>query len=226
VKGVFWSSTASSLLVGPILSLLCLRQWGSNHPWSRLDFYAATFLVLGIVLGFEEAITFARTAYRSKEVAREAFGFGYEPHLFYWGMGLNAALLLVILDYAHWHLVPVLEKPLLQGCGLVLGVFGVVWQAWADSWLGHHFAGKLAMRSPMTGGPFRLVRHPRYAGFLLRKLAWPLLFASVIGWALFPPWLVLVFRRMRLEEAHMTEVFGSDYIAYARRTARLLPGLY
>ena len=225
-KRALWGSIISGLLIAPALFLLCLRQWGTDHPWSRLDFYSGSFLLLGIVVAFEEAVTFNRSALRGEEVAHEVLGLSYDPSLFRWGMVLNIALLLVVLDYGHWHLVPALEQPLLQDIGLVLGVFGVIWQAWADAWLGRHFASRLTTRKLMTGGPFRLVRHPRYAGFLVRKLAWPLLLASLIGWALLPLWLVLVFKRIRREEAHMTELFGAEYEAYARRTARLLPGVY
>jgi protein-S-isoprenylcysteine O-methyltransferase Ste14 len=142
------------------------------------------------------------------------------------GTLLNAAVLLVVLDYAHWHLVSALELPLLQGIGILLGVFGVVWQAWADTWLARHFANDRTKRELMTGGPFRFVRHPRYAAFLIRKMAWPLLLASAIGWALLPIWVLLLFRRIRREESHLTELFGADYTAYADRTARLLPGMY
>ena len=78
----------------------------------------------------------------------------------------------------------------------------------------------------MTGGPFRFVRNPRYAAFLARKLAWSLLFASAIAWALVPAWLVLIVRRIHREETHMTELFGAEYAAYASRTSRLIPGVY
>lgn len=169
-----------------MLFLLCLRQWGTYHPWSRLELYSGSFLVLGILVAFEEAITFTRSAFRSKEVAREALGLSYDPALFRWGTVLNVAMLLVVLDYVHWHLVPVLERPLLQGIGLALGILGVIWQAWADAWLGRHFASELATRRLMTGRPFRFVRPPRYTAFLVQKLAWPLLFASLIGRALLP----------------------------------------
>ena len=225
-KKALWGSSISSILVGPALSLLCLRQGGTEHLWSRLDLYSCSFLVLGIIVAVEETITFGRSAFRSEKVAREALGLAYDPALFRGGMGLNAALLLVVLDYAHWHLVPALEHPLLQGIGLLLGILGVVWQTWADAWLGRHFASDFAARKLMTGGPFSFVRHPRYSGFLVRKLAWALLFASVIGWVLFSIWLVLVLRRMDREEVHLTELFGADYQDYVRRTARLLPGVY
>jgi protein-S-isoprenylcysteine O-methyltransferase Ste14 len=226
MRGAFWVSTVSAVVVGPLLFLICLRQWGSDHPWSRLNFYSGSFLVLAIFVAIEEAITFARSAFRSKEVAYEALGFSYDPSLVRLGTLLNAAVVLVVLDYAHWHLGPALERPLLQGIGVALGVLGAIWQTWADAWLGRHFASNATYRQLMTGGPFRFVRHPRYAAFLVRKLAWPLLFASPIGWALLPAWLVLISKRIRREEAHVTELFGAEYAAYASRTARLLPRIY
>ena len=222
----FWSLTVSNVVIGPLLFLFCLRQWGTDHPWSRVDLYSGSFLALAIFIAVEEAITFARRAFRSREVAFEALGFSYDPSLVRLGMLLNAAVVLVVLDYAHWHLVPALARPLLQNLGIALGVFGALWQTWADAWLGRHFASDSPQRKLMTGGPFRFVRHPRYAAFLVRKLAWPLLFASPIGWALLPAWLVLISKRIRREEAHMTELFGAEYAAYAHRSARLLPGIY
>jgi protein-S-isoprenylcysteine O-methyltransferase Ste14 len=226
MKRAFWVSTVSAVVIGPLLFLLCLRQWGTDHPWSRLDFYSMSFLALAIFVAMEEAINFARSAFRSKEVAYEAMGLSYDPSLVRLGALLNAAVLLVVLDYAHWHLVPLLARPLLQGIGVALGVVGAIWQTWADTWLGRHFASDASRGQLMSGGPFGFVRHPRYAAFLVRKLAWPLLFASPIGWALLPAWLVLISKRIRREEAHLAELFGAKYEAYARRTARLLPGVY
>lgn len=226
MKRAFWSSAVSTVVVGPLLFLLCLRQWGTDHPWSRLDRYSGSFLVLAIFIAMEDAITFARSAFRSKEVAYEAMGLSYDPLLVRLGTLLNAAVVLVMLDYAHWHLAPALERPLLQDIGVALGVLGAIWQTWADVWLGFHFASDPPRRKLITWGPFRFVRHPRYTAFLVRKLAWPLLFASPIGWALLPVWLMLISKRIRREEAHLTELFGTEYAAYASRTARLLPGMY
>jgi len=33
-------------------------------------------------------------------------------------------------------------------------------------------------------------------------------------------------RRIRLEEDHLRDIFGPDYMAYAARAARLIPGVY
>jgi protein-S-isoprenylcysteine O-methyltransferase Ste14 len=38
--------------------------------------------------------------------------------------------------------------------------------------------------------------------------------------------LVAIRHRIEREEPHLRELFGSAYDAYARRTARLLPGVY
>src|SRR5206468_12302286 len=94
------------------------------------------------------------------------------------------------LDYAHWHLVPALEQRTLQRLGLALGVLGTGLLVWTDTWLRRHFATDAASGTLMTGGPYGLIRHPRYASILLLGLASPLVFASILGW---PLWLLLLF---------------------------------
>jgi protein-S-isoprenylcysteine O-methyltransferase Ste14 len=141
------------------------------------DPYSGGFLVLSVIVAIEESLTFSRAAFRSKEVACEALGLAYDKALFQGGLALNGAVMFVVLDYGRWHLVPALARPLLQDIGLVLGIVGAIWQTWADTWLRRHFAGDSTTRKLMTGGPFRYIRHPRYAGFLVkldesRKLQW------------------------------------------------------
>lgn len=52
------------------------------------------------------------------------------------------------------------------------------------------------------------------------------MFASILGWPLWLVMLLAIVRRIRREEAHLAALFGGAYGAYARRTARLLPGIY
>jgi protein-S-isoprenylcysteine O-methyltransferase Ste14 len=82
------------------------------------------------------------------------------------------------------------------------------------------------MSRPITDGPFRYVRHPRYAGAMAAKIAFPLVFASALGWVLAVAWIALLFRKVLGEETHLRNLFGPEYEAYARHTARLLPGVY
>ena len=225
VKKMYWGGIASKVL-GLALGLLCLRQWNSPNPWARLDLYSGGFFVVAVIATVAEALTFLRRGLRSVETAREAFGLSYDPGLLRWSALLSIGELAVILDYAHWHLVPALERPLFQGLGLTLLIASALWLAWTDTWLARHFSSEQAAGQLMTQGPYRFVRHPRYVAFLFAKLAFPLLFASIIGWALAPTWVALLGRRIRREEAHLRKLFGADYDAYARRTARLLPGLF
>ncbi len=75
-------------------------------------------------------------------------------------------------------------------------------------------------------GPFRYVRHPRYAGILAIRVAFALVFASLIAWILVAAWLALFLRRIHLEERYLRTALGAHYAAYAERTARLFPGVY
>jgi protein-S-isoprenylcysteine O-methyltransferase Ste14 len=79
----------------------------------------------------------------------------------------------------------------------------------------------------MTGGIYRLVRHPMYAAFWLWALAQAVLLPNAIGG---PSGLVgfgiLYFFRVRKEELLMLETFGDEYRAYMQRTWRIIPRVY
>jgi len=78
----------------------------------------------------------------------------------------------------------------------------------------------------ITGGPYRWVRHPGYAGGILAYLAMPLLLDSL--WALIPAAAAsaVVVIRTALEDGTLHD--GLDgYVEYAKRTRyRLLPGVW
>jgi len=106
----------------------------------------------------------------------------------------------------------------LMCCGWGLGLY-TVWH------LGRSLSIMPEARQLITTGPFRLVRHPLYlletvavGGIALQHFFWPtgILFAIGVGFQLL---------RLRYEERVLTRAFPG-YIAYAARTARLIPGLY
>jgi protein-S-isoprenylcysteine O-methyltransferase Ste14 len=143
-----------------------------------------------------------------------------------WVSFLATAEMAVFFDYGHWRLVRALQRPVLQGIGLALSAAGVALLFWVDHYLARHFASGLAARKLINEGPYHYMRHPRYAALLLSRIALALALASVLGWVLALAWLLLILRRIRLEEAHLRELFPADYDAYAARTARLLPRIY
>jgi protein-S-isoprenylcysteine O-methyltransferase Ste14 len=162
-----------------------------------------------------------------RESLREAMGLNFDPKTVRWAMFLSLADVLVFLDYAHWHIVPALRRPALQTAGLSIYVAALLSLIWTDACLARHFRRESQARSVITRGPFALVRHPRYASMVMVKVGFSLLFASVIGWVVVLASVLLVRRRIKLEEVHLRTIFGPDYTIYAEHTShRLLPGIY
>ena len=208
-----------------VLAWASLWQWGSPEPGSRIDlfsggFFAATPLWLG------EYAVFLKSIGPTREVRQEAIGATYDPAMTKWVTALSLAEMAIFIDYSHWRLVPALENTPFQSVGLALWFLIPGWLLWADLHLGRHFSDENWPSRLVTGGPFRYVRHPRYAGLLASRIAFYLLFASAVGWLFGVGWLLLVAKRIRLEEAHLRQHYGADYDVYASKTPRLLPGIY
>jgi protein-S-isoprenylcysteine O-methyltransferase Ste14 len=213
-------------VLGTLIMLALLRQRDGSDPWARLNVYTVGFMIVGGLAGVSGATTFLRSGLRSASGIGEAFGLTYDPGALLFAAILEPGKFAVVLDYGHWHLVPGLEQPALQTIGLAMAVAGSGGLVWTDRWLAGHFASEEAAARLMTRGPYRFVRHPRYASFLLLGLSFPLVFASILGWPLWFLYLAMIHRRIEREEPHLRDLFGTAYDAYASRTARLLPGVY
>jgi protein-S-isoprenylcysteine O-methyltransferase Ste14 len=226
LETAIWVAAIVFTLLGMLVVLALLRQRDGSDPWARVDVYTGSFMVVTGLAGIAQAATFLRSALRSVSGVGEALGLTYDPGVLLFVAILEPGKLAVVLDYAHWHLVPALEQPALQALGLALAVAGSAGLIWTDRWLARHFASEEAAAGLMTGGPYGFVRHPRYASFVLLGLSSPLVFASILGWPLWFLMLAAIRRRIEREEPHLRELFGGAYDAYAVRTARLLPGIY
>jgi protein-S-isoprenylcysteine O-methyltransferase Ste14 len=113
--------------------------------------------------------------------------------------------------------------------GLAIFVVGIVLRLAPVFVLGRRFSGLVAIQEGhelVTGGLYRVIRHPSYLGLLLGLFGWALVFRSAIGLLvsllLIPP----LVARMNSEEALLASEFGERYAEYRRRTWRLLPCLY
>jgi protein-S-isoprenylcysteine O-methyltransferase Ste14 len=95
--------------------------------------------------------------------------------------------------------------------------------------LGRRFTGIVAIQDGHrleTGGLYRFIRHPSYAGMLLYMAGYVLVFRCWLGLLLVAGlWAVLV-ARMNAEEALLEGEFGDEYASYKRRTWRLVPWVY
>ena len=77
-----------------------------------------------------------------------------------------------------------------------------------------------------TGGPYRLVRHPIYAGLDLLAFGTALWIPTLLVWLATLLMALAGDLRARAEEALLVRAFGDTYRQYQRRTSRFIPGLY
>lgn len=80
-------------------------------------------------------------------------------------------------------------------------------------------------RALVTGGPYRLVRHPLYLAEIAAAVGRTLDEAAVLTVAVLLALVVLQLVRARYEEGLLSSVFP-EYGAYAARTARIVPGVW
>jgi protein-S-isoprenylcysteine O-methyltransferase Ste14 len=115
----------------------------------------------------------------------------------------------------------------LAWAGIPVALAGTALRAWAVATLGRWFSLTIQVRPGqpvIQAGPYRLLRHPSYAGgdlsFLGVGLSAGTWLAPVVYLA---PWLAAHLYRIRVEERALLETLGEPYRDYCRRTWRLLP---
>jgi len=96
--------------------------------------------------------------------------------------------------------------------------------------LGENWSVSLEIREShriIKQGVYKNIRHPMYSSLFLYSAAQAFLLPNwIIGPAGVVAFAVLYFGRVRSEEKMMTEKFGEEYIAYAKSTKRLIPGVW
>src|ERR1035437_5017570 len=75
----------------------------------------------------------------------------------------------------RWRLLPALDSTAIKTLGLSLYLPTVAWLLRVDGFLFRHVVPALEHGVPMTGGPYRRVRHPRHAGLFFTRLWWLLI---------------------------------------------------
>jgi protein-S-isoprenylcysteine O-methyltransferase Ste14 len=224
MRKILWKTLACSLGY-LVVAVACLIQWKATSPWARVDWFAGSYFFLRFA-GSLHSIISSLGAFRSSPVRQEWWALNSDPAGPRWVMVLMALDLLVFLDYGHWRFTPWLGRPALQIIGIALYLAVTLWQVWTDAYLARYFNRSQPPLVPMNHGPYRYVRHPRYAAAIAGKLAMALTFASLFGWLLMIAWGLLLLNKIEVEEKHLRKLFGSPYESYARTTAKVIPGIY
>lgn len=123
----------------------------------------------------------------------------------------------------------IMQGPWINYAGLVIILSGMVLRLISIRTLGKFFTVNLTLHNDhllITTGPFRFLRHPSYSGLLLSFVGlglslnnWISLFSLVI------PILVIILKRVDLEEKMLISQFGQEYLNYRKKTWKLIPGI-
>jgi protein-S-isoprenylcysteine O-methyltransferase Ste14 len=111
--------------------------------------------------------------------------------------------------------------------GAVVLLAGLTLRGWSFKTLGEYFTFTVMVSADqpvVSVGPYRMLRHPSYTGFLLACIGVGLASANWLGLAvlvLLP--LAVMLRRIHIEETALLATLGERYRSYASDHKRLVP---
>ncbi len=118
----------------------------------------------------------------------------------------------------------------IQWMGVAIAIVGIGLRFWSAAVLGRFYTRTVALASEhrlVRAGPYRFVRHPGYAGVICLWIGAGLAGGSAVATAAIALAMLMAYRsRIRAEERFLHDVFGDEYVAYARTTWRLVPFVY
>ncbi|HVZ57310.1 MAG TPA: isoprenylcysteine carboxylmethyltransferase family protein [Chitinophagaceae bacterium] len=136
-------------------------------------------------------------------------------------------LLSVFLNLAGWGRF---RNPHVSYIGLSLMAAGLLLRSWAMQTLSQHYTRTLQTDSSqllVRRGPYRLVRHPGYLGTLLVWCTAGLAMQNILLFIFSALLAIPVYAyRIQQEETLLVKQFGDSYLAYQRRSWKLLPPLW
>jgi protein-S-isoprenylcysteine O-methyltransferase Ste14 len=114
--------------------------------------------------------------------------------------------------------------------GLAVLALGLALRAWSIVTLGRFFTYLVGVQEDhrvVEDGPYRLLRHPSYTGYLVAFAGFGLALDNwlALAVALVVP-LAAVLIRIHREEALLVRELGEPYRSYMTRTRRLVPGVW
>jgi protein-S-isoprenylcysteine O-methyltransferase Ste14 len=151
--------------------------------------------------------------------------------LSFWAVlpGMAGAFFLPPLEYLYMAgTLPRSDE--MEYAGMALALSGIALGLWARISLRRQFSGHLQVAAGqmlVMTGPYRWIRHPSYAGFILAALGIAIGYTSLLGLAVIVLLLIpgLVYR-MGVEEKILETEFGDQYSDYRRGVRKIIPGIW
>jgi protein-S-isoprenylcysteine O-methyltransferase Ste14 len=113
--------------------------------------------------------------------------------------------------------------------GLSITIAGLGLSVWARFYLGKNWSGLIEVKEGhelMRSGPYAIVRHPIYSGFMLATLGTAIAYGELSGLIAFVLILAAWGYKARLEEKAMIEQFGAEYETYRHNVKGLIPFIW
>ncbi len=173
--------------------------------WRSLGAFSAFMVALFVEMyGFPLTIYFLSGWLQSRFPNTDIFAHG-SGHLWFTILGLEGNP-----HTSPIHLVANL---------LIIAGFYLTYRAWQVLHAAQQ-AGQLA-----TTGPYGLVRHPQYDGFILVMFGFLLMWPTFLTLIMFPILLVVYTRLAKQEEGLVRKEFGQAYDVYAQHVPAFIPRL-
>jgi protein-S-isoprenylcysteine O-methyltransferase Ste14 len=122
------------------------------------------------------------------------------------------------------------KMPAVFFAGIAIMLLGMALRYWAVATLGAFFRTTIETepdQKVINSGPYKLIRHPSYAGWLLICLGYGVAvqnWLSLLAALLFP--LAALLYRIRTEERVLVSSLGPAYAEYQKKTRRLIPWIW
>lgn len=137
-----------------------------------------------------------------------------------------SSVMLLMLQWGYWATsLPVQTWPV--WAGLIMIITGLYIRINAIRYLGRYFTANVQSVDAhrlITDGPYSRVRHPSYLGALLIIAGFPVLLGSLPCFLLaFILMMIAYYKRIKVEEALLVQLFPEDYKRYQQNTYRIIP---
>jgi protein-S-isoprenylcysteine O-methyltransferase Ste14 len=147
-------------------------------------------------------------------------------------LGLTLIGFMLVFNFNNWfvsgwlttRIIP--REPVYLLGGAILTIAGILFSLWARAILGTNWSATVTIKQNhalIRRGPYQVVRHPIYTGFLLGLLGTSFVYGLarcfigvlVVGLAF---WL-----KSQTEEQFMVQQFGRQYLEYRQQVRALIP---
>jgi protein-S-isoprenylcysteine O-methyltransferase Ste14 len=159
-----------------------------------------------------------------KRVAEKS---SHANNIFQWLVMIIAIIFLVRYDlFSSFSIVIVRQSLAVDIISVSLCVIGLIIEIWARTVLAGNWSARVVLKKDhelIQEGPYSVIRHPIYTGFLVIFFGTALAAGRIGGLIGLVILFIGLWIKLKQEERLMIKHFGKKYIDYKKRTKALIP---